>query len=539
MLLHLTIKNLVLVDEADVPFKEGFNVLTGETGAGKSALLEALRLLAGGRGDPTMIRKGAEKAVVTGIFSLQGQEALLEEAGIDYEPEEPLIIKREVLEGKSRAFVNLQLVPVSFLKRLADHLFSLVGQGASFELRERERHRELLDLYGHLESFVDAMKEAFKKEKALEKDLSKLKNTETEKEKERELLIAVKNEIEEAAPEVDEEETLYEEFVLLQNAAERTERANETEKALQKCLEGIFSAEKSAEELVQLDQTQQDLVERLRSASLELDDVRATIENYGQRIEQDEGRRFFIDERLALLTRLRKKYGEPLKHLEEVQAQLEEIDNAEENIDALEKALELAKRTTNQCTNRLTEARKTASKQLEKALEEQLHLLNIPTAKVEVQLLPQARSASGDEGAEIFVMPNVGERLVSLCGGISGGELSRVLLALRVLLAGNEGVGTMVFDEIDANIGGATAALVGARLKELGKSTQVIAVTHFAQAARLADHHLTITKGEVNGRTLTRITPLADAENELARMGGTDSPAASRSSIAISRGQGR
>jgi len=524
MLHCLHIDNIILIEQATVPFSSGWNVLTGETGSGKSAVTEALALALGARADSRLIRRGAERGAVEAEFSLPQKcgplTELLEEAGIACEAEEPLIIRRELsLSGKGRVFINNRLAQLSLLKKIGDRLAEIVGQHATHDLKNSDTHRELLDLFGEIDTAP--YREAWREQLRLEKKLETLAKSEAERQREIDRLIAELEELEQAAVKEGEEEELFREYSLLANAEERAQQAAALLSTLS--LPELKKGEKALAALAENDEALKETAASYSSAVLELQEAEYTLERYLGSIEQNPARQQELDGRLALVARLKRKYGEDLaRYIRDASDKLACLEDADHKIETVEKALEKAKTETDKFSKTLSKKRAEAAKRLEKGLCSELMTLNMAKALFTVSLEKKARDETGDDKVEFFLAPNVGENAVPLQSAASGGELARVMLALKTLLAAKEGVPVLIFDEIDANIGGETAAVVGKKLKEIGKSRQVLSITHFPQTALQADHHIRIAKEEAGGRTLTLVALLDDAtrEEELERMRG-------------------
>ncbi len=527
MLRELRIENLILVESARIEFESGFNVLTGETGSGKSAVMGALRLIVGERADPQWIRRGAAKGVVEALFDTPGDSPvadILEGAGIPVD-EAGLVIRREV-GIRSRAFVNNQVATLHLLKALQPHLIHLVDQHANHSLLAKDAHRALVDIYGDCAPLLTDFRCALEMEKALVGELAELKGREAERIRELGVCRMEVAELEEANLQEGEEEELFQEFSVLSNA--------ETLAALSKQLTGITSATLSQlrnargplAQLAELDPSQEELRKSVESVALELEEVGYTLRNYGTGLNFNRDRLSFLDERLALINRMKRKYGESLEAIERYQqnrqARVEELESADDRIEELEESLQGVRQATEEAAAALTERRTSAALELQEQLTAEVRPLNMPNAELRIAVSTVARSIKGDDQVTFQLAPNVGERFVALGEGVSGGEIARVMLALKTVLAGKEQVGTLVFDELDANIGGETASVVGEKLAAISEKHQLLCITHFAQVAASAGHHLRICKEEQEGRTCTLVVPLdrATREQELVRMLG-------------------
>jgi DNA repair protein RecN (Recombination protein N) len=534
MLKQLRIKNIILIESAEIDFAEGFNVLSGETGSGKSAIMNAIRLTAGERAETGIIRKGADKGVVEAVFDIKGLvevENLLELSGIDREEGAELYIRREIFAtGKSRAFINHQLAQLSLLRALSTHLIHLVGQHANQDLLSLDRHRELLDLFGNIKEEVAAFSTSWEEENALQNELEQLINNEAQRLREMEVCHRVLEELEEAHLKVGEEEELFSEYTLLTHAEELGTKVQEVcqvldgEKAA--LLPHLNRQQHVVGYLASLDPALKDLSEAFHNAVLELQEVASALTLYQSRLEYNPVRTSEINERLKLITRLKKKYGPTVEDMqsfaEESKKKLQVLENADNRIEELKDKLELVKTKNNQRASQLSDSRRKAAVRLAAALKKELCSLNMPKVDFQIDIHPSKRNRYGDDKIEFFLLPNLGERRISIKDCASGGELSRVMLSLQTVLSDKQRIPTLIFDEVDSNIGGATAAIVGEKLKAIGKDLQVLCITHFPQVAQHADYHLQISKKVVGDRTVTFVN-LLDAstrKQELARMTG-------------------
>lgn len=542
MLLCLRIRDIVLIEEAEVTFHQGFHVLTGETGAGKSAILRALSLVLGERADSQSLRSGAKNGSVEAAFDVEYGPALryaLEEAGIQFDENEVLLLRRDVLSsGKSRAYINNQMAQVATLKHIARHLVELVGQHANQEVRDVGYHRTLCDRFGGHSEALSTFRDAFNRERELSRQLEELNSNEAERLRESEMLRAHLEEIQLVQPQEDEEEELFQEYSRLSNADALHSSARHLVDLLSDndnsiCAQ-VVQAQKELEQLCALDMSTQPMLEELQSSAAELQELTHSLRDYLGHIDSNPLRAQELSDRLQTLTQLKKKFGPSLLDVLNYQTsatqRLETLDNAEGAGDGLQCDLDAARIQTDSAAKHLTQTRAQAAKQLGAALTKELRQLNMPAVDVDVRVTKQERTNEGDDYIELHFAPNAGEKMVSVCSCASGGELSRITLAIRILLADKQVTPTLVFDEVDANIGGTTATLVGEKLQKLGEYRQVLCITHFPQAAQSAHHHLLVQKNERDQRTHTTITTLNSKERatELQRMaGGVKSPVAS------------
>lgn len=534
MLKSLRIQHLILIDQVEIQFEKGLNVLSGETGSGKSAIMEALSLVAGTRADTGIIRKGHDKGSVEAIFELSDDSPifeLLQEAGIEYEQGDDLIIRREIFAtGKSRAFVNNQSAQQLFLRKLGEHLVKFVGQHASQLFQTIENHRLLLDRYAGIEKEVEQFSKSWGQLNQIQQQLQNLKSNKLQREKEAETCRQELQEMQEANLKEGEEEELFAEYSRMNDSEEIVTSINgildvlDGERA--SLLSNLTRIKMPFEKLAELENAFQEPLETFQSSLISLQEVGYTLQNYLSRIEVNPDRLEEVNERLTLLNKFKKRYGstlqEVLAHQDLLEKRLEELENTDFEIERLEGLVADTMSSCDALAGAISVKRKNAALQLGQEIVQQLRSLNMPKVELEVQLTPQKRNASGDERVEIFMRPNFGEHLVPIRECASGGELSRLMLAFQTVMAGKEYVPILVFDEVDANIGGETASIVGEKLSEIGELHQVLCVTHFPQVAARAVHHWQISKHEVNGRTLSMVKRLQDTERqaELTRMLG-------------------
>jgi len=536
MLKHLHIRNIILVEQASIPFNQGLNILTGETGSGKSAIMHGLGLAVGARTDTGLIRKGCDTGIVEAVFEILhlGVASLLEEGGIDHEPGQELIIRREISQsGKGRVFINNQMAQLAFLRKLGQYLVQIVGQHANQSLLSLDYHRHLIDLFGNLQNLLSVYQQSFDHEKNLREKLESLIQEESRRLREIDICRRELEELDEAQLKPYEDEELFAEFSLLSNAEELSSRTNEINQALSgerhPLLANLIRQKQNLEAVVQFDPTLKDTLQAFQNAILELQEIAYTLRNYQNGLHFDPLRLQDIDARLSSLTRLKKKYGgtveEMINYAKAAKNRLDVLENRENEIGQLQVQLKEAEQLKNRYAEELSNARQECAMQFEKAITQQLRFLNMAKAEFQVEMTRQKATREGIDRIEFYLQPNVGEHRISLRDGVSGGEMSRILLALQTLLAGKEKVSTLIFDEVDANIGGETATKVGKKLNDISREHQVICITHFPQVAGQANHHLRISKEEQEGRTKTVVVKLGetDRQYELARMSGVKS----------------
>lgn len=534
MLKELRIFNIILIESAEISFENGLNAITGETGSGKSAIMHALSLITGARADSTIVRKGMEKGSVEAYFEGPFSASLrqiLDDAGISLDEEEGLIVRREIsANGKSRAFVNDQLVQIALIKVVGECLVDIVSQHAGRHLLSVEAHRRIIDLYGDLDDRVAAFGASWERESRLQKELNALVGGEAQRLREIEANLRELEELQEANLKEGEDEELFSEYSLLVNGEELANKSG----ALLQVLNGekqsviqLLSRQKSIfDELVMLDASLTPTYEAFSTASIELQEIAYTLAGYHNRIERNPSRCEKLNDRLSLISLLKRKYGATISEIhayrQKLSERLAELENSDNEIERIKQELAELSACNAGLASQLTAERKRVAKRFESEMVRQLVSLNMPKVEFHVEVSSQKRSAHGDDSPEFFFVPNVGEHRIPIKECASGGELSRILLALHVMLAGKGRIPTLVFDEIDEGIGGTTANLVGEKLCALGTNHQVLCITHFPQVAKQAASHLQISKAEKNGRTATEVRTLDEAarDREISRMLG-------------------
>ncbi len=546
MLVELRAENYAVIDHAIATFGPGLNLLTGETGAGKSILVDALALLMGGKSSADVVRHGAEKAVVSCVFeSTAGAEAVLEANGIDAEGAE-VILRREILSsGKGRVFVNNQPATVTVLKQLAPELALVHAQSETLTSFDQAQQRILLDRFGGIFGSIstDASTEAYDRWRTVKEKLNELLEGEQDRLRMVDLWSYQAKEIEAARlaagkDGAGEDETLETEKRVLANS-ERLYAAAMS--AFDQLYEGGSSAEaalrgalRNVEELARYDARFTDAAQQIASARATVSDISATLRDYAAGINASPERLAEIEDRLALLDRLKSKYGKTVAEViafgEDVTRKLSEVEDRDGILKTLRADLDRAAEAYRAAAAALTAERKSAATRLAKLAELQINSLAM---KVRFEIAVASReeethwTAAGWDEVEYRIATNAGEPLKPLVEIASGGELSRVMLALKAAVEENSSKTrkkitprTLVFDEIDIGIGGRAAEAVGQKLKALARAQQVLCITHLPQIAAFADQHLAVEKSETQGRTTTQIRVLDDPArmHEVARM---------------------
>lgn len=537
MLVELVIENYAVVERLRVRFHGGLNLLTGETGSGKSIVVDALGLLFGGRASAEMIRTGAERARVSGLFEVphsKKMRALLERAGLEAEDGE-LLIEREILAGgKSRAFAASRPVAAGLLRELAEHLGDIHGQHDQQMLFQPEAQLAILDAFAGAAEKLEQVREIYLKWAACRSELDELERGEQEKLRMADLWSFQRKEIEGAAPRPGEDGELEIERRRLLNVARIEESAGGAYQALYEspdsAVAAIRSASRKLEELGRVDPALGALAENLKPAEFVVEEAAIALRDYLSHLEADPERLEQIEGRLAALDKLKRKYGSTLEqvlaYLDEVRAQLDAVENADQRRAALAKVLTETAAAYEDAAGRLSRLRRDAARRLAKKMEEELASLAMERTVFRADVSDAAWSERGTDEVKFLVSPNVGEEPRAMEKVASGGEISRIALALKTCVAATavkhaeNGCRTLVFDEVDAGIGGRAAEVVGRRLKQIASSNQVLCVTHLPQIAGFADHHYFVEKREAGGRTTAAVTELAgDARTrEVGRM---------------------
>ena len=538
MLRYLKVSNLAIIDKVEVEFLDGFNVLTGETGAGKSILIGALDLLLGGRASPDLIRTGEEEALVEGLFDIPPDHPVPEDIAEDAAETGELLLSRKFSRtGRSRCSINGSLATVAMLNAVGHSLISIFGQHEHRVLLDPEEHIEILDAFGNLDQLVADVADAYAawtrstKELAdAAKRLEKLEHEEREN-------AASSEELSSAALKEGEEEKILQQREVLKKATQIREKAYDAYQKLYSrsgsVIGELSDIKKSMEFLSSANPGLAKLQENFEEALYRLEDVALELRTVSEKSHADPGKLEQLEERLASIRRLKKKYGKDLPGLiallESLAKEAGDIIDARAMQKKLAAAAEQSRSSYVDCCRKLSAARREASAQLEESMKKELSELAMSAATFFIELRPvpeEKGSAKGLEKVEFLLESNPGESPRPLAKIASGGELSRIMLALKALQVKQRGARTVIFDEVDTGVGGHTAIAVGSRLVQVAAQQQVLCVTHLHQIAALADHHLSVSKLVAKGRTTIRVLPLDQEErvDELARMLGA-SPA--------------
>ena len=534
MLNLLHIENIAVIECADITFDAGFNILTGETGAGKSIVIDAISAILGERAYRDMIRTGTTKASVRAVFTDVPELPWFADNGVEYDPE--TIIQREVhLDGKNVCRVNGSLVTVSILRKLGIQLINIHGQHDSASLFDENNHLQFLDAFAENQTLIDTYTEKYGMVSKLRREIERLHMDESEKLRRMETLRYQIDEISKANLQAGEDETLEQRRKILQNA----EKLSDGIHTAVDCLYGGDDSDGAASLLAEaerelarlrrytdayseLHEKVADLMYQVQDIAEELRDARDDLSYSADELEQ-------IESRLDVIHRLRRKYGadceEIIQYLANAQKELDEIEFADDHVERLKLKCEKAEKEAWNAASTLRENRMKAAKELSERILAELAQLDMPRVQFSCNFTETELTPIGADLVAFYMSANAGEALKPMSKVASGGELARIMLAMKNVLAEQDHVATLIFDEVDTGVSGRAAQKVAEKLRSVAKSKQVLCVTHLPQLAALANTHLLIAKEERQGRTYTTVTPLdlEGRKRELARIiGGTN-----------------
>lgn len=536
MLNELHIENIAVIERADISFSKGLNVLTGETGAGKSIVIDSIGAVLGERVSRELVRRGAEKGVVTASFDMTPYtEQWLRENEIDSDDE--LILQRRITaDGKSSCRVCGTPVTVSQMKELAAFLVDIHGQNDGRQLMDERRHMEYLDRFGRLDAPLDAYKAEYKKYTGIKKEIERLSMDEIEKERLSDTLSYQIAELERAELKEGEYDTLVSRRDLLRNSEKLTEAIDEAisalyggdDNAVSLAQNAAYYAGKAAAITPELES----VAANINDAAFALADAAETLRDFHDDLDFSPEEYDRLESRIAQLNKLQRKYGRDIdgliEYLDECRRKLDDIQYADDRLAKLDRELEKQSAVCHASVEKLSRERRSAASELETRIVSELRELNMPSVRFAVEFLPveseQGFDANGSDVIRFIMSANAGEELGRISRIASGGELSRIMLAMKNVFAENDPVATMIFDEIDTGVSGIAAQRVGEKLYSVSKGKQVMCVTHLPQIAAMADSHYVISKQERGGRTYTDVV-LLDREGrrrELARLHGGD-----------------
>ncbi|MGO9482942.1 MAG: DNA repair protein RecN [Candidatus Kryptoniota bacterium] len=557
MLKNLSIKNYALIDELELDFGTGLNIITGETGAGKSIIIDALNLILGERATVDEVRSGTEKAIVEGVFTISGNKKVqgllsqwlpAEENG-EFKSEDEIILRREVNQkGQGRAFVNDTPIPISQLKQLGDFLVDLHGQHEHQSLLRPETHIDLLDDFGGLDNLIRDFREVYHELSARLGELKELISKRDGLKERRELYAFQIKEIDSVNPEAGEIDRLESELKILENAEKLYESTTKLYEILYDSESSIHDqlvvVRNQLEDLSQIDRSFEPVKVESDGAKAVVDEITRFVQSYSSKIDFNPQRLEEIRERLGTLTMFKKKYGGSLEaaieYREKIGKEFALAENFDEEIQKLETKVELEREKVSEIAERLSMKRREVAERITRSIVGVLNEIGIEKAKFEIEtrnneyraeggrLKPLAKLGNnfyettdkGFDAVEFFISTNVGEEPRPLARVASGGEISRIMLALKTILAKSDRLPLLVFDEIDSGISGRIAAKVGRSLKNLSGFHQIIAITHLPQIAGMADTHFKVEKVVKGKRAVTRVSKLTEEERvlEVARL---------------------
>ncbi len=539
MLKSLFIKNYALIENIEVEFENGLNIITGETGAGKSIIIGAMNLLLGERASSDIVRKGANKAIVEGIFDVTNNkkiEKLFEKFDLDYEPE--LILRREVsLKSTSRSFINDTPVQLSVIKEIGRLLVDLHGQHDHQTLLRTEFQLTMLDEFGNYENLIEKFQLLRKQFLTKLSELKELKNKEQSLIEKKEFYSFQLEEIDKVSPEENEDEKLEEELNILENSEKllnhTTQIYNQLYEAENSVFDNLVSVQHLLNELLGIDKSFTERSQQLEEILASINDLADYFRDYKDKLDVEPERINFIRERLGELNLLKKKYGKTIDKILEYKNSIEEELNLAENftdkIAGIEKEVELLRNKLSEIAFEISENRKKVAAKLKEGVEQELKNLGISDANFTVKfsttevtgkennfvLLNDRKikfGLTGIDEIEFYISTNIGEEPKPLAKVASGGEISRIMLALKSILAKNDKLPLLIFDEIDTGISGRIAQKVGKALKDLASFHQIISITHLPQIAGLADCHFVVEKIQKDGRVISSLRKLSENE---------------------------
>ncbi len=531
MLQELHIKNFAIIDEINISFGQGFNVFTGETGAGKSIVIDAVKVLLGDKVSKEMIREGEDAALIEGIFDTSYRPVIkdiLEEVGIV--PEDELLIKRVISRaGKSKVYINGSMATLAMLVAIGENLIDIYGQHEHQSLIKPLSHLDILDTYGALWPLREEIKKQYKKLVSLQSEFQSIKSKSETRAKDLNLLSYQLKEIEEACLKSGEEEALQKEKEKLKQSEGIIEATREGFEVLYSSegsvLERLTDITEGLKKVSAVDEKLNRFSESLQSTAFQLEDIALELRDYRNGIDLAPEHLEEIEERLTFIAKLKRKYDADvegiLKMGEEVKRKLEELSKGDEREKEVEKELELTNGRVLNLSENTSNKRKKFSKGLIDGVEHELSGLGMAKARFEVRIERKEIAEKGVDGVEFYFSANPGESPKRLSGIASGGELSRIMLALK-LVGKTEGVPTLIFDEVDAGVGGKVADEVGVRLRRLAMEHQVLCITHLPQIASYGATHYHVLKEEDAARTVARVKKLNKSERitEVSRMLG-------------------
>lgn len=525
MLKELRIKNLAIIDDLKIRFEKGFNVLTGETGAGKSIIVDALSIALGNRAQSDLVRSGEKEADVQAYFEMDRDD--ISALGIDTSGE--LILRRSVANtGKSRAYINDTMVSLQGLLNVGRGIVDIHGQHEHQSLLSIDKQKLLLDSYGKLHAERDKVETLFKEVQGLNKERNELRQKIKEKSQRLDLLRFQIQEIDSASLKHGEKESLIEEKTVLSNLSRLKELTEQVYSMIYSsegsCTEKLSSIIKKVREMSSIDSSASEILNLLESAIPFIEDATISLRGLKEKYDIEPDRLSEIEERLELIKKLEKKYGEGIEAIfsyrDGAEKELKSLEHTDERLNYLDAEINMKEDMLIKSANELSEKRKMVAKEIEELVMKELSELSFRNVEFKIDIKEVPITSTGIDRIEFLFSANIGEPTKPLSKVASGGELSRIMLALKSILADVDNIPVIIFDEVDAGIGGKTAERVGKKLKAISKRHQVLCTTHLAQIASLGDLHLKIEKVNKDGRVSVEVKELSgdDRVNEIARM---------------------
>ena len=535
MLLELNIENFAIIENMKIEFESGLNVLTGETGSGKSIIIDSLGLVLGQRANKDIIKKGKDRAFIEAVFSSYDEETkdLLLEYGID--SGDLVVVSKEIREkGPSITRVNNRTVTSQILSKISSHLIDIFAQHESISLMDNKNQLKLIDDFsgkGQRQLLAD-LKELVEEINSLKNEYNEKSNMEQNKDREIDLLEYQIKEIEDAGLSDYDDEELYEDFNVLNNMTDTLIKLSEAKSlinegyetsSLEDILDRVIA---NVVDVTSYNKDLKEVEENLEDIRFRISDIAKDLDRYINSSEIDEERLQFLKERIDLVNNLKLKYGNNVKAIniffDEISERLRFLQNFEDNLNKLLKKIKEKEKGALILAEKISQNRKKTARILEKKVEEEINKLNIKDAKFKIDIKEKDLSFDGVDKIEFLIAPNLGQDLMPMAKVASGGEMSRIMLGFKSIIAEKDNIPTLVFDEIDTGISGKTAQIVGNKIKEVSKDRQVIVISHLPQIVALADTHFAIKKDVVNNSTISTIDKLSYDErvNEVARLIG-------------------
>lgn len=543
MILELNIKNFAIINNLKISFTKGFNVLTGETGAGKSIIIDAVGLILGDRSNKDFIKTGHDKSVIEAVFYLERPERiklLLENYGIPYEVDDSLLITREIHKnGRSFSRINGHTITLSMLKKISYSLVDIYGQHEHQTLLDSDKHLQLIDSLGDekLHSYKNVIHNKYLDLKELENKLSEIVTGEMEKERKIDLLKFQIDEINSSDLKIDEEEEIMNKYTKLSNTEEISKTLNSVYNILDSndyddlsIINNLNNISKLFHNISKFDDNIMKYENNINEVIYQVQDLSRDIRNYYENIDYNMEELTILEDRIELINKLKRKYGKTIKEIlayrDNIQGQLDNIIDNEKQIKVLQEQIKVINNDVFKSSKLLSQKRKKIIDKFEKNMTNELQELNMKNIKFKVkhEILEEA-NINGIDKLEFLISTNLGEPLRRLSKIVSGGEMSRIMLAFKSILGGNDNISTMIFDEIDSGISGRTAQVVGEKIVNISRHHQVLCITHLPQIAAMADSYYRIFKTENNNNTETIVKKLDYKEQieELSRLlGGVD-----------------